>query len=171
MHRLWRETHVRAHRHRPLNQKAHRIGEPFAAFQLDHLGARAHQLHGAGEGGLGRAIGAERQIGDDQRRGACPCYAGGVIGDLREGDRQRRRLTLQHVTERVADQQHVDAGAVQQRSEARVVTGEHGDLLACIAHCLQFRDGNGVPARFLQIAHGVFRWKKRRAPSLRATCL
>jgi hypothetical protein len=78
-----------------------------------------------------------------------------VISDVIERDGQRRRLPLQHVAERVADQQHVDARAIEQRCEARVVAREHGDLLASLAHRLQFRDRDGAAARLLQIGHGM----------------
>jgi hypothetical protein len=53
-----------------------------------------------------------------------------VVGDVGDGDRQRRVVALDHVAQRIADQQHVDAGAVEQAREAGVVAGEHDDLLA-----------------------------------------
>jgi hypothetical protein len=53
-----------------------------------------------------------------------------VVGDVGDGDRQRRVVALHHVAQRIADQQGVDAGAVEQAREAGVVAGEHDDLLA-----------------------------------------
>jgi hypothetical protein len=167
MHRLRRQTDMRAHRNRPFDQKAHCVREPFTALELHHLRAGAHQFHRAPEGVFRRAVRAERQVGHHQRRGPRPRDARRVIRDVGERHRQGGRLALQHVAERIADQQHVDARAIQQRGEARVVTGQHGDLFAGVAHCLQFRHGDGVPARFLQIGHGEIRWKKEGARRLK----
>jgi hypothetical protein len=162
VHRLRRKAHVRAHRHRPIDQKTHRFAQPFAAFQLHHLRAGPHQLHGALERGGRRAVAAERHVGDDQRRGLCARHAGGVIRDVLERDGQRGGVSLQHVAERIADEQHVHACTVQQRREACVVARQHGDLLASLAHGLQFRNGHGRPARFLQIGHQTVRLKRER---------
>jgi hypothetical protein len=48
-------------------------------------------------------------------------------------------VALHHHAEGVADQEHVDAGLVAKRREARVVAREHGDLLAALAQLPEMR--------------------------------
>ncbi|CAM2144805.1 hypothetical protein PT2222_160166 [Paraburkholderia tropica] len=173
MHRLRRKTDVRAHGHRALDQHLDGGREPFAALDLHHLRARAHQLDRVREGVFGRAEGAERQIGDDQRLGLRARHRRRVIGDVVDGDGQRGRVALEHVAERVADQHGIDARTVAQRRKARVVAGQHGDALARVAHCLEFGHGDRAAARFLQVSHGESVWKREkpeRSAPLRATC-
>ena len=104
---------------------------------------------------LARAERAERHVGDDQRALAAACHRRRVIRDVRKRHGQRRAVSLQHVAERIADQHHIDARAVEQRREARVVARQHCDSLACFAHRLKLRDGNRVAAGFLQIRHDL----------------
>ena len=54
----------------------------------------------------------------------------GVVGDVGDGHRQRRVVALDDVAQRIADEQRVDRGAIEQAGEAGVVAGEHGDLFA-----------------------------------------
>jgi hypothetical protein len=60
-----------------------------------------------------------------------------VVGHLGELDRQGRGVALHDHAERIADQQHVDAGGVEHAREAGVVAGQHGELLAAFAHRLE----------------------------------
>jgi hypothetical protein len=53
-----------------------------------------------------------------------------VVDHLVERDRQRGGLPLDHHAERVAHEQDIDPGSVEQLREGRVVAGEHGDLVA-----------------------------------------
>ena len=43
-------------------------------------------------------------------------------------------MALQHIAQRIADQQGFNARRFQQRGKARVVAGEHGDLVTISAH-------------------------------------
>jgi hypothetical protein len=58
--------------------------------------------------------------------------AGGVVGDIGNGDWQRRIVTLDDVAQRIADQHGFNAGAVEQTGKAGVVAGEHDDLFASL---------------------------------------
>jgi hypothetical protein len=55
VHRLRRQAEVGADRDRALGQEAHGVGQPGAAFELDHVCAGLHQLDGVVEGRLGVA--------------------------------------------------------------------------------------------------------------------
>ncbi len=70
-----------------------------------------------------------------------------VVEHVGERHRQRRVVTLDHHAERIADQQHVDAGAFAERGEARVVGGQHRDLLAVAGHRRERGDGDARRGR------------------------
>ena len=61
-------------------------------------------------------------------------HAPRVIDHVLQAHRRRRAAALQHVAQRIADQQDVDAGLVQHAREGRVVAGQHRDLLAAGVH-------------------------------------
>ena len=144
---------MRTHGNAALDQKAHRLGEPRAAFDLHHLRAGLHDGHGALISLLLRAIGAERQVGQYECLVDTARDAFGVITDVAQRDGQRRALALDHVAERVANQNGVDPHAVEQRRETCVIRGEHGDLLAPLAHLGKPGNGHGLAVGFLQITH------------------
>ena len=122
-------------------EEAHGLGELRAALELHHLRARCHQRGRAAERLLRRfLVAAEGQVGDEKGALAAARDAARVVGHVVEGDRQRGVVPLQHHAERVPDQQAVQAGGVEHRGEARVVAGEHGDLLAILAQLLQGPD-------------------------------
>jgi hypothetical protein len=75
-------------------------------------------------------VAAERHVGDDEGATRAALDGGDMVGDVGDGHRQRRVVALDDVAQRIADQQHVDAGTIEQASEAGVVAGEHDDLLA-----------------------------------------
>ena len=52
-------------------------------------------------------------------------------------------VPLYHVAQGIAHQDALDAGVLQQRGEARVVAGEHGNLAVVAAQLLQISEGNG----------------------------
>ncbi len=156
MHRLRRQADVRAHRNAAFDQETEGGRQPLAAFELDHLRAGLHHAHGAVEGLLGRAVGAEGQIRHEQRLGRAARHAFGVVDDVVERDGQRGLLALHHVAQRIADQHHVHAAALHQGGEAGIVGRQHGDALARRAHALQRGDGHGLAGGFLEIAaHGL----------------
>jgi hypothetical protein len=144
MHALRGQAEVRAHRDPALDQEAHRVSGVSASFELDHLGARAHQRHSRRKGLLGaRLIGAKRHVGDQERRTLALRHAARVVSHVLQGDRQRARFALDHVAERVTHQQDVDGGLVQHPGEGRVVTGQHGQLFALGGRLAQARQGDG----------------------------
>nr|GEU28121.1 hypothetical protein [Tanacetum cinerariifolium] len=144
VHRLRRQAQVRADRHAAFGQEAHGVGQPCAAFDLDHVGAGLHQLHGIVVRRFRRAVGAERQVGHDHGGLAAARHGGRVVGQFGHGDGQRGRMAVADHAERIADQQHLHAAAVHQRSEAGVIAGEHGDFFAARAQFGQRMDGNGL---------------------------
>ena len=153
VHRLRREADVGADRHAALDQEMHRFGHHLAAFELDHLRAGSEQAHGVAQGEFLRLlIAAEGHVGDTHRALRHVADALGVIDHLLHGHRQCRGLALQHVAQRIADQYHVDAAAILQRSEACIVAGEHGDLLAVVLHAPEFRQRDRLVAG--EVGHG-----------------
>ena len=106
-----------------------------AAFELDHLRAAfLHQAHGVLERLLARGVGHERHVGHQERAVQPLRDRAAVIDDVLQRDRHGRVVTLDHHAERIADQHQVDAGVVDERREARVVSGDAGDLLALRLH-------------------------------------
>ena len=120
------------------------LGVHGAALELDRVAAALlHQPAGVRDAVLDRRlVGHERHVADDVRAPRRACDRAAVIDHLVERDRQRRLVTLHDHAERVADQQHVDAGFVEQPRERGVVRGEHGDLLAALLHLPEGLDGD-----------------------------
>ena len=83
----------------------------------------------------------------DQRLRAAARHAAHVILGFVHRDRQRRVVALDHHAERVADQQDVHARRVAQAGEARVVAGQHRELLARARALLQLGDGRSHALR------------------------
>jgi hypothetical protein len=63
----------------------------------------------------------------------------GVVDHVAQRHGERRLVALQHVPERVADEQRVDARRLEHGGEARVVAREHRDPAAFLRHLLQRR--------------------------------
>ncbi len=147
---------MRTHRNAALRQEGNGIDHHRAAFQFDHVRTRCHQTRGGGKRALGRRlVAAEGQVRDDESA----CGSGGdaacVVGHLGELHRQGRGVALHHHTERVSDQQYLDACGVKHVSEAGVVAGEHGDFLAAFVHRLEGGQGDGhVQAARLKNSRG-----------------
>ncbi|MNP82870.1 hypothetical protein D3C76_1816450 [compost metagenome] len=51
-------------------------------------------------------------------------------------------MPLQDIAERIADQQHLDAGRAGGCGEGRVVAGQHDDLLAVLLETAQSGEGD-----------------------------
>ena len=135
-----------AYRNAALGQESDGFQHRPATFDFYHLRARRHDLGGIAKGFLRADLeGAEGHVADDEGVLRAACHAGRVIHNVAQRYRQRRFVPLQHVTQRIADQQRIDAGAVEQRSKARVVAGQHGDPLAFPHHLVQIaqRDTHG----------------------------
>ena len=142
--RLRQQAEMRAHRNAALGEEGDGLDHHRAAFQLDHVRARRHQPRSGGKRALGRGlVAAEGQVGDDEGAFGARGHAARVVRHLGELHRQGRGVALHHHAERVADQQHVDAGGIEHAREAGVVAGEHGDFFAAFAHGLEGGQGDG----------------------------
>ena len=152
VHRLRRQADVRTDRHAAIDQKAHGLGHHLAAFELDHLRAGGQQARRVAQCLLGRFLeAAEGQVGNQEGAMHAARGAFGVIDHVLHGHRQRRGMALDHVAERVADQDDIHAAAFLDGGEARVVGREHDDLLAFGAHAAEFGQGGRPGVR--QVVH------------------
>ncbi|MCY1175339.1 hypothetical protein D9M73_155720 [compost metagenome] len=156
------QAHVRAHRHTTLGQQADGFGQPGCAFDFYHVGAGLHQCGAVGKGLLRRGVGHERQVGEDQRAVVAAFDAGGVVGHLRRGDRQGAVVALQDHPQRVAHQQHFNAGLAGGLGEGRVVAGQHGDFFT-----LGLEAVKGGKGYFRHVGNSSFRRCKKRLHSTR----
>ena len=86
----------------------------------------------------------ERHVADDVRPPHAAHDRAAVVDHLVERDGERRVVALDDHAERIADEQHVGAGFVEEPRERGVVGGEHGDLLAALLHLPQGVDGDAL---------------------------
>ena len=100
-----------------------------AAFELDGLAIGLFEDPAGRPKRLPRRdlIAEERQVGDDQGVMRRPGDHLGVIDHLFERDPQRRFPALDHGPQRVADQDAIDAGLVEQAGGRVVIGGQDGD--------------------------------------------
>ena len=121
---------------------------PLAALQLDGLRARLLQepdrrVQRRLRRGL---VGAERQVGDDQRP-LLPRTTAAVSGSRSSTVTGMVRVVAEdHHRRGVADQQHRDPGVVEDSRGERVVGGEHGPLLAALLGGGEVAHGDPPPA-------------------------
>ena len=146
---LRREADVAHHRDARGDEPVHELGVDRAALELDRVAAALlHQLAGVGHALLDRRlVRHERHVADDVRAARPAGDGAAVVDDLVERDRQGRVVALHDHAERVADEQHVGAGLVEQARERGVVGGEHGDPLASLLHLPQGVDGDATRGR------------------------
>ena len=125
-----------------------RRGHRHAALELHRVrAALLHAAHRVAQRLLGRdLVGPERHVGDHQRALRRARHEARVVDHLVERHRQRRVVALHDVAERVADEQHVDAGRVEDAREGEVVGGEHRDRLAAALAPRERRDRDAVLA-------------------------
>ena len=126
-----------------------------AALELHRVrAALLHEPHRRRQRLLGRGlVGAERQVGDDQRVLRAAAHGAHQRQQLVDGHRQRRLVAEDVVGGRVADEQHRDAGLVEDLRGVLVVGGQHREALAALLHRAQVVDADPLD--------GV----RRRAPS------
>ena len=110
-----------------------------AALHLDTVGVRLlHHADGRGEGLFGVAlVGAEGEVDDDQRAADGLDDRLAVVDHLIERDGQRGDVARHDVRGRVADQDNVHTGAVNDLRHRVIVSREHGDLLAALLHLVE----------------------------------
>jgi len=102
-----------------------------AGLEFHHLSACLHELNGVSHGEIYRyLITAERHVGDDPRRPIALRNACRVIGHVLGGYPKRCRVPLEHHSERIAHQNHINACLVEYAGQCCVIAGEHGDLLS-----------------------------------------
>ena len=117
-------------RHDALDRSAHRD----AALELHRRDAALlHQADRAAHRVLGRdLVGAEGHVAHHERARRGAAHEAAVVDHLVERHRQRRVEALRGVADRVADQQHLDAGLIEQACEGEVVGGEHREGLGAL---------------------------------------
>jgi transcription elongation factor len=80
-----------------------------------------------------------------------------VIHHLIHRHRQRGCFALQHIAERIANEDHIHAATVFQRGKAGVVSREHGDFFTLVFHSQQLGQGDGFVRG--EISHGDLKIK------------
>ncbi len=113
-------------------------------------------------------VGAERQVGDDERATDRAGHRTRQRDELVDGDRQGGLVAVDVVRGGVADEQHRDAGLVEGGRGVHVVGGEHRPLLAALLHLAQV-----VGAHPLHRLHRVrrTRWLRCRTAQSSRSCL
>ena len=85
---------------------------------------------------------AERQIPDDQGSGVGSSDAANVILHLRQACRDGGLLSLYDGRRRIADEDHVDSGSIDETGEGGVVRRDHGDRSPVVAKASQIGNGD-----------------------------
>ena len=105
--------------------------------------ALLHYAYGGGKGFFRIAlIGAERHVAYNEGAFSAFDHAFGVIYHLVEGDRESGDVAGHDVRGRVAYQNHVHSGFVDEFCHRVVVGREHGDFLAALFHFDKARSGD-----------------------------
>ena len=152
VHGLRCQPQVGADRNPALDQKAHGLGGPTAAFELDHVRTGLHQHAGAAQGLFaGLLVGAEGQVADQPghslRAAQAVGHAFGVVPHGFQRHAHRAAQALADHAQRVTDQNAFDARGIGHSGEGRVIGGQHGDLFALLAHVAQARQADGLALR------------------------
>jgi hypothetical protein len=139
VHRLGRETDVSHHGNGRIDNRSHRSFDATGALDLHRFGsALFHQPARAAHGVCGCCLVAhERQIADHECAGARARHGLQVMHHLVDGDGQRVLVTQDHVSDAVADQDHLDARFVLEARSGKIVRGQHHDFLTATLHLLQ----------------------------------
>ena len=99
-----------------------------AALDLDRLrAALAEEAAGVEHGVVGRRVGQERHVADDQRALRAPDHRLGVVEHLVHRHAHGGVVAEHHLGQRVADEDQRDAGLVDQRRGGEVVRGDRRD--------------------------------------------
>ena len=130
---LRREPDVAHHRDAGAHDRA---GALRRALELDRVAARLldEAVRGLDRLLVGRLVGAEGQVADQQRRAQAAADRGGEHQQLVDGHRHGVRVAEHVVGGAVADQDDVDAGGLDGLGARVVVGGDHDDRLAQRAH-------------------------------------
>ena len=100
--------------------------------------ALLHEPHGRVVGLLRRAlVGTEGQVADDQRATYRPGDGTREGKQLVDRDGERGLVAVDVVRRTVADEQHLDAGLVEDLRGVHVVRGQHREALTALLHLAQ----------------------------------
>jgi hypothetical protein len=137
-HRLRLQAEVPHHRDADVDEPPHDVDAPAAAFELHGRGAAFLQQPARIAYRLSDAdLIREKRHVDDDERASCRGRRARVVQHVVERHRQRVLVSEHDHAQRVADENHIDSGAIQQTRHGRVVGGERGDLLAACLLGLQ----------------------------------
>ena len=133
---LGREADVAHDRHAGAHDRPRALGHRASALELDRVAAGLldEAMRGGDRLGVGRLVGAERQVADQQRRPQAAPDGGGEHQELL--DRHRHGvLVAEHVVGGAVAYEHdVGAGLLDHQRARVVVGGDHHDRLAERAH-------------------------------------
>ncbi len=138
------QSNVAHHRDAGIDQAFDDVADALAALELDRLGhAVLHQAAGVAEGLVGAlAVGHEGHVGDHQGALDRARDHAHVVEHLVHLHRQGGVVAGEHHRGRIADQDDVDAGLVDEARGEEVVGGEGRDLLMRLLHLLQAQGGD-----------------------------
>ena len=136
---LRREADMAHHRDAGAHDRPRAVGHRAATLELDGVAAGLLDEAVRGADGLrvGRLVGAERQVADEQRRLEAAPDRRREHQQLLDGDRDRVLVAEHVVGGRVADEHDVDAGLLDDDGARVVVRGDHDDRLAERTHLVR----------------------------------
>ena len=79
-------------------------------------------------------ISEKGHVGHNQCAARAPCHSPRVMNDCIQGHRNGRVHPQNHVSERVADEQNVDAGPIEESRHSGIVCRQHDDPFAPLLH-------------------------------------
>ena len=124
--RLWCQAEVTHHRDLAVENRGDGVESFPTAFEFDRTGTGANQLGRVAHGLLARHVIAHpRQIADDERVRPSAGHCADVMGHVIGADLERVVVAEHDHGEGVADEDHVDPGAVHDPGARRVVRGDH----------------------------------------------
>ncbi len=132
------------HRNFRIEHATHQIHTLAPAFKLYRFGsAFFHEPCGVAHAFLHvTLIGAKRHVSDDQRRFHSPAHSAGVMQHFFHGDRKRAVIAQHHLGERIAHQDHVYAGFINQTRCGVVVGSQAGDKFMPLLFLLDGESGD-----------------------------
>jgi hypothetical protein len=145
---LGRQAHVTHHRDSRRDDRPYsRDLSGSTALELDGVGAGLldEALRGTDRLLVGGLIGAEGEIGDEQRAVHAAPRGGGQHQHLLDGHRDRGVVAEDDLGTGVADEHDVGAGGVDDLAAREVVGGDHHDRLAQALLLGQAWQGHGQP--------------------------
>ena len=101
-----------------------------AAFEFDGIGAGGEKALGIGDGVVWGGVSIDGEIGDDHSVFGSAGDGGGVMDDVIDGDIGGVWKAEHHHAERIADEENIDAGFVEEASGGVIVGGEDGEFFA-----------------------------------------